>query len=52
MMVSFRQNLRLTREDFALQQERFKVEQMVALLKQAEAGVPPFMATAQSPGRP
>jgi putative transposase len=37
--VSFRLNRDLKREGFAVKQKRFTVEQIVAVLKQAEAGV-------------
>jgi putative transposase len=38
--VSFRQNLAPEEGRFAVKQKRFTVEQIVAVLKQAEAGVP------------
>jgi putative transposase len=40
MRVSFRQNLDLKREGFAVKKKRFAVEQIVAILKQAELGIP------------
>jgi len=38
--VSFRQNLEPTEGSFAVKHKSFNVEQIVAVLKQAEAGVP------------
>jgi len=38
--VSFRQNLLLEEGRFAVKRKRFSVEQIVAVLKQAEVGVP------------
>jgi putative transposase len=40
LKVSFRQNLGLREGRFAVKHKRFNVEQIVAVLKQAEAGVP------------
>jgi putative transposase len=40
LRVSFRQNLIPEEGRFAVKQKRFNVEQIVAVLKQAEAGVP------------
>jgi putative transposase len=40
LKVSFRQNLIPEEGRFAVKQKRFNVEQIVAVLKQAEAGVP------------
>jgi len=39
-MVNCRQNLVLLKERFAVKQKRFNVEQIAAVSKQAEAGVP------------
>lgn len=39
MKVSFRQNRNLEREGFAMK-KRFAVEQIVAILKQTELGIP------------
>ena len=39
-MVSFRQNLNLKKGGFAVKKKRFAVEQIVAILKQAELGIP------------
>jgi len=38
--VSFRQNLNLKEGGFAVKKKRFSVEQIVAILKQAELGIP------------
>jgi hypothetical protein len=38
MRVSFRQNLLPEKERFAVKRKRFSVEQIVAVLKQAEVG--------------
>src|SRR6266852_9831276 len=40
MRVSFRQNLLPEEGRFAVKRKRFSVEQIVAVLKQAEVGVP------------
>ena len=40
MKVSFRQNLVPEEGGFAVKRKRFSVEQIVAVLKQAELGVP------------
>ena len=40
MRVSFRQNLLLEEGGFAMKRNRFSVEQIVAVLKEAEVGVP------------
>jgi transposase-like protein len=40
MRVSFRQNLLPEEGRFAVKRKRFSVEQIVAVLKQAELGVP------------
>jgi len=40
LRVSFRQNLTWRKGDLAMKRKRFSVEQMVAVLKQAEVGVP------------
>jgi len=40
MRVNFRQNLDLKRESFAVKKKRFAVEQIVAILEQAELGIP------------
>ena len=40
LRVSFRQNLTRKEGGFAVKRKRFSVEQMVAVLKQAEAGLP------------
>jgi hypothetical protein len=40
MRVSFRQNLLPEEGGFAVKKKRFSVEQIVAVLKQAEVGVP------------
>jgi transposase-like protein len=40
MKVSFRQNLLPEEGGFAVKRKRFSVEQIVAVLKQAEVGVP------------
>jgi putative transposase len=40
MRVSFRQNLLPEEGGFAVKRKRFSVEQIVAVLKQAEVGVP------------
>jgi putative transposase len=40
MRVSLRQNLLPEKERFAVKRKRFSVEQIVAVLKQAEVGVP------------
>jgi hypothetical protein len=41
LKVNFRQNLEPAKVDFAVRLKRFTVEQIVAVLKQVEAGVPP-----------
>jgi putative transposase len=38
--VSFRQNQRIQEGGFAVKRKRYSVEQIVAILKQAEVGVP------------
>jgi hypothetical protein len=40
MGVSFRQNLLPEKGGFAVKRKRFSVEQIVAVMKQAEIGVP------------
>ena len=40
LRVSFRQNLSRKGEETAVKRKRFSVEQIVAVLKQAEVGVP------------
>src|SRR2546423_6524356 len=40
LRVSFRQNLARKGEETAVRRKRFSVEQIVAVLKQAEVGVP------------
>lgn len=40
LRVSFRQNLTRGKGDFAVKRKRFSVEQIIAVLKQAEVGVP------------